>query len=414
MSTTRNVKAANIRHAKVCGGQGLYCAHPRQGGLWNFGGGELLLIHCHARWPYADEQPTHGFGPGYKSRCVWLAQRSTDGGETWPEQDNVVIWDETLPVDERREIVYPSEPSRQQIDMTSPDSVICFPRTWLGDVRKPDGEIVGPGQAEVTKPASCAPIAIAFRSADRGRTWEQTPTVINRPGRGPHLCCAEPSVLTMPDGSMLIPVVYLNEGVLAAYGSDDDGLSWEFLAEIARPPTPAGGIAYPGLLRLPDGTIQCYLMEMLTRTYSICLCESSDCYNWTQPRTILRWGWSPWRERMKELAGTKPPASLASLAFPTRILYRSPWPLLLADGRVLVVFARRKFPYGMGGIVSEDEGRTWSDEFIIRDDGSGADIGYPVVTQLDDGSIFAAYYYMVDDGQPHGGGRFIAASTFSV
>jgi len=409
MSNNESVSAKDIQHVKVCGGKGLYCAHPRQGGLWNFGNGELLLIHCHAHWPYADEPPRHGFGPvGYKSRCVWLAQRSTDGGRTWPEENNVVVWDETLPVDQRRKLVYPDDTSRQQIDMTSPDSVVCFPRTWLGDVKGPDGKVVGPGEADATAPGGSAPIAIAIRSADRGRTWEQTPTVIERPARGPHFCIAEPSVVTMDDGSMLIPVAYLNDGVLAAYGSDDDGLTWQFLSEIARPTTPTGGIVYPGLLRLPDGTIQCYLMEMLTRTYSICLCESADCYNWTQPRTILRWGSSPWRERMTQAAKTKP------LTFPTRILYRSPWPLLLADGRILVVFARRKFPYGMGGIISSDEGKTWSDEFIIRDDASGADIGYPVVTQLDDGRIFTAYYYMADDGQAYGGGRFIAASTFSV
>jgi hypothetical protein len=281
-------------------------------------------------------------------------------------------------------------------------------RTWLGDVKGPDGKILAPGEGEIKSPGDCVPIDIAIRSADSGRTWERTPTVIKRPGRTGHYCVTEPSIVRMPDGSLLAPTLYMSDGVIAAYGSDDDGLSWEFLSEIARPGTPMGGTCYPCLLRLPDGRIQCYLMEMYARTYSICLCESADCYNWSRPRTIIRWGSSPWRARMPHVAATEP------TDFPSQVLYRSPWPLLMADGRILVIFARRKFPYGMGGIISEDEGRAWSDEFIIRDDGSGTDIGYPVVTQLDDGRIFTAYYYMTDDGQAYGGGRHIAASTFSV
>ena len=36
--------------------------------------------------------------------------------------------------------------------------------------------------------------------------------------------------------------------------------------------------------------------------------------------------------------------------------YRSPWPMRLRDGRVVVLFGRRKPPTGIGLIVSEDEG----------------------------------------------------------
>ena len=94
MASRSEVTVKDVRHSRVCGGQGLYCAHPRQGGLFNFGDGELVLIHPHATWPYERERPNHGFGSGYKSRCVWLLQRSTDGGMTWPECDNVIVYDE--------------------------------------------------------------------------------------------------------------------------------------------------------------------------------------------------------------------------------------------------------------------------------------------------------------------------------
>ena len=68
----------------------------------------------------------------------------------------------------------------------------------------------------------------------------------------------------------------------------------------------------------------------------------------------------------------------------------------------------------MGLIVSEDEGATWSAEAVIRADASDWDLGYPVATELDDGGIFTAYYYMEDDGNNFGGTRHIAGSHFRL
>jgi hypothetical protein len=42
----------------------------------------------------------------------------------------------------------------------------------------------------------------------------------------------------------------------------------------------------------------------------------------------------------------------------------------------------------------------------LRDDAGGQDIGYPVAVELEPGLIFAAYYYMLDDGNGLGGTRF--------
>ncbi|MBN2560809.1 MAG: exo-alpha-sialidase, partial [Phycisphaerae bacterium] len=96
-------------------------------------------------------------------------------------------------------------------------------------------------------------------------------------------------------------------------------------------------------------------------------------------------------------------------------VYRSPWPMLLADGRILVLFARRRFPYGIGGTISEDGGKTWSEEFVIRAGGcSVPDIGYPVACQLEDGRIFTAYYYNMPGGTRLTSVRYIAGTFFRV
>ena len=66
----------------------------------------------------------------------------------------------------------------------------------------------------------------------------------------------------------------------------------------------------------------------------------------------------------------------------------------LADGRVLLTFGHRTSPYGVRALVSRDEGETWDHDntIILVADSVRADCGYPSSAQLDDGSIFTAYY----------------------
>ena len=78
------------------------------------------------------------------------------------------------------------------------------------------------------------------------------------------------------------------------------------------------------------------------------------------------------------------------------------------------MFARRKPPHGIGLIVSEDNGRTWSREEVLRSDAPSSDMGYTVATELDDGRIFTAYYYNDESGGALGGPRNIAGTHFRL
>ena len=69
----------------------------------------------------------------------------------------------------------------------------------------------------------------------------------------------------------------------------------------------------------------------------------------------------------------------------------------------------------LDGIVSNDEGKTWSEEFTLRAGDAGCwDIGYPEAVQMEDGTIFMGYYYCVEDGLAQGGARFIAGTLFRI
>ena len=45
--------------------------------------------------------------------------------------------------------------------------------------------------------------------------------------------------------------------------------------------------------------------------------------------------------------------------------------ILLNDGRICLTYGFRASPYGIRARISSDHGRTWGEEIILRDDGSG-------------------------------------------
>ena len=119
-----------VHHIKLCYSKDTYCGHPRQSGIFNYGNGEIVVLHSHAPSRYQDQDDvSHSFTTGYASRAKILLQRSLDSGKTWPRENDVVVWDESLSIEEKRAILYRSdEPGvpREQIDLTSKDAAVFF------------------------------------------------------------------------------------------------------------------------------------------------------------------------------------------------------------------------------------------------------------------------------------------------
>jgi hypothetical protein len=65
----------------------------------------------------------------------------------------------------------------------------------------------------------------------------------------------------------------------------------------------------------------------------------------------------------------------------------------LDDGRLCVAYGYRAQPYGIRAKISGDEGATWGDEIVLRDDGRTWDLGYPRMIQRPDGKLLTIYYY---------------------
>ena len=80
----------------------------------------------------------------------------------------------------------------------------------------------------------------------------------------------------------------------------------------------------------------------------------------------------------------------------------------LLDGRLCIVYGYRNNPFGIRARISSDEGVSWGEEIILRQDGANHDIGYPRTVQRPDGVIVTAYYY----NDKADGERYIAATLW--
>ena len=86
-----------------------------------------------------------------------------------------------------------------------------------------------------------------------------------------------------------------NDNFVGVYGTDDNGLTWEYLGEVTRDSTGLGRPTYANLLLLPSGRLQCYMLNIGGIRNAIQIAYSDDGgYSWSEPKPIVAWGQSPW------------------------------------------------------------------------------------------------------------------------
>ena len=118
----------DIEHIVVDCDRNRYAGHPRQGGIFQFGPSEIAVLYNRAPCRYQEPADcAHDLG-GYHSRSQQILTRSLDGGRTWKHADDVVVFDETRPIEERRAFVgqVDANPAiaRERIDLNSPDAAV--------------------------------------------------------------------------------------------------------------------------------------------------------------------------------------------------------------------------------------------------------------------------------------------------
>ena len=227
-------------------------------------------------------------------------------------------------------------------------------------------------------------------SGDRGRTWDAPRRM---PTFGLKWVQVKPDYVVRDDGVVLLFVTAgigdssHGQRVVAVYASPDSGISWHYLSAIiaASPDRPFVKRYYASPVLLDDGRILVALRcQMDARNAWPEVFESED-------------GGRSWRfvSRVSDWGG------------PTDLT-------LLHDGRLLAVYGYRVAPYGIRARISEDAGRSWGAEFILRDDGASWDLGYPRTVKLGGGRVMSAYYFNTTDPEIDcsGGPRHIAGTIF--
>jgi Neuraminidase (sialidase) len=196
-----------------------------------------------------------------------------------------------------------------------------------------------------------------IRSTDGGLTWSsRIPTVVNSP-HGP---------IQLKDGRLLYvgKQLWTGEKKVGVAESKDDGLTWQWLADI---PTRKGDDAVHSYHELhaveaADGTIIAQIRNHNPADKGGTLqTESKDGgKTWSEPHAI-------------------------TFGLPSHLLR-------LRDGRLLMTYGHRRPPFGNQARLSTDHGKTWSEPMILSGDGKGGDLGYPSTVELADGSLLTVWY----------------------
>lgn len=344
-----------MKHTIVYQEPGRYAGWPANYGIWGFG--DEIVVGFTAGYYLEDG----GFHARDRSRpFTAMLARSMDGGLSWscepldvktPGNGGLSVGEHTQPGAAGQEL-HPPVPLTYDVDMTDLDFAMLFGRKDL------DGD------------AS----SWFYISRDRCRTWDG-PFRLDRFGqvgiaaRTDYLVLGAHRALIFLT-AQTVPGEELGSRVFVAR-TEDGGKSHHFLSWIDEPADrsfsimPAGASVRSGKLLVAnrirkhedDGTIHNY----------IDLYESAD-------------EGASWRYVTRPVADTgnggNPPTLTA-----------------LRDGRLVITYGYRNQAYGIRARISGDEGRTWGEEIIIREDAGNHDIGYCRAYERPDGKLVIVYYY---------------------
>lgn len=356
-----NALAEAPKHIKVYYEPGRFGGWPANHGVWSWGN-EILVGFTSGF--YKDLGPDRHHIDREKPELHFLG-RSMDGGETWTVVDPGTkgflvpqggflhgVEREDVPAPELRDLTEP-------MDFTHPDFVLT--------VRTDD---IHAGTSRF------------FYSYDRGHTWEGP---FRLPNFGtPGTAARTDYIIDGPKECMLFLTAAKEngqEGRTFCARTTDGGLTWEFVGWIG--PEPEGFSIMPAAVRLSDEELYVTVRRREGPKRWIGAYRSLDNgRTWTKDADPI------------DSAGEGNPPSL----------------IKLEDGRLCLTYGYRAAPFSIRARLSEDNGKTWSEDIMLRDDGAGRDIGYVRSVQRPDGRVVALYYFHDDATGPE---RYVAATIWN-
>ncbi len=282
---------------------------------------------------------------------------STDGGRTWrksPRPEPNPAWS-----------TGPSHPGRL---------VVADAHGWRYVAKERRGEFEARGIEVRNSPDGRVTYAYgcyARTSEDGGATWQQRE--IEVPAKGLIMTYHDPASYLRLDARTVLRAVYgkpvanVRHYEVWLLRSDDDGATWAF-STLAADPDRKRSFGETALVQAANGD----LVAMM--------------------RTEPALGSRMWTTRSADRGRTwSKPVESPLLGHPAHLLR-------LRDGSLLCTYGHRNAPIGIRATVSHDHGRTWPENKIValRTDGASTDSGYPISTELPDGTLVSVYYITRD------------------
>jgi BNR repeat-like domain len=370
---------SRARHGIVWRSETEFCGWPHYCGLWKVKSGELVVGFKRIAIDYRDQAAVSHNRLTYRQGELYLI-RSSDNGCTWDPDSFQPVHRLNITAEEIEALGLRSYEPEGPLDLSSADTLIMSGA--VPALYKPDSQ------------------AWLRASEDGGKTWRRP---ILLPLCGLPALTGNSSSMLREDGMHLMGLTVTRDGGWTnqpiVYASSD-GMTWRFLSTIVptaddgsswsdrRRPFIFGAIRYiyPKLVPLADGRILCGLRFQ----------READGVIWTEVHESGDGGrtWS----YLSRVGDWGAPGDIIEMQ----------------DGRIACVYGYRLPPYGIRSRTSEDGGRTWGPEQVLRDDGGSWDLGYPRVIEHEEGRLLTVYYMNLasDPKQTNGGIRHIAWTDF--
>jgi len=341
-----------IRHVKVFGQEGKFAGWPANHGMWMWGNEILVGFSIGEHKNLGEDR--HNIDrekPEYH-----VLARSLDGGETWsmeyPGDQGMLINYGGMRhgTTDPKQVESAPVPIRKAIDFTHPDFCMTMRFTDING-----------GQSRL------------YYSYDRGHHWKgpfQLPSFDQSSvmARTDYLVNGPRDCHVFLTASKAKP----KEGRVFCGRTTDGGVSWKFLAFVG--PEPPGFYIMPSTVRLSP--------ERLVMTTRRREGPGEPHHRWIDTWQSRDNGahWRFLNDAVADVGEGNPPSMIQ-----------------LSDRRLCLTYGLRKAPFEVHAKFSSDDGRTWSEPFVLQTGAGGRDLGYPRTLQRPDGTIVTVYYFYPSD-----------------
>ena len=351
------LNAKNVVVYKVAG---RYAGWPANHGIWTWGSEIVVGFESGS---FKVNRSIHAID--YSQKEEHLLARSKDGGETWTIEKPLSL--------------RPPPGGKMAGVPTEDGGNAATDNTAAIDFKHPDFALTARMMDKDTGPSRF------YYSYDRGKTWRGP---FHLPTFGTKGILARTDYIVDGPRTMTMFVSAAldtgKEGNVLCLRTTDGGITWNKVGVVSMPGNKGFSIM-PASLRLSASTLVSAIRRKEGNENFIEFARSDDNgINW---KTVSR-------ITPQNTGNSGNPASMVRLK----------------DGRICAIYGHRAVPYSIRARITEDEGVTWGDELILRQDGGDRDLGYTRTIVRPDGKLVTAYYFN-DSSDTE---RYIAATIWDA